>query len=322
MAAYLFISQNCKSWQTTRYAMPLLCRPPYAVAWQVPCKRIRTGLERSCIGSIRNVVKCRSTESPPTSVLTNAAVSRTVPGHKDWRYVGRLLDKGPLPAVIYLALTAEQSLELDPFNQFVTFLTADQQAMFRVFSVTLPFHTPEMSENAAAFEKWASTYMAGGDLVSGFVRKVSSTLDEFIRDGYIAANEVYVAGLSRGGLLAAHLAVANPNVRACLGFSPVTVLHHLEEFSDVEIAPERARRKIRRASLHNDDVIGGLVSIPVRFYMGNSDTRVGTRNAFELIHLLAERAVKKGIRSPHEFIMYCRYVNIRNTVYLGDLNIS
>ncbi|PXF42641.1 hypothetical protein BWQ96_07645 [Gracilariopsis chorda] len=229
-----------------------------------------------------------------------------VPDHEDWRFVGQTLNSGPMPAIIYFSLTAEQSLELDPYNQFVTFLNAGEQSKFRVFSVTLPFHTSDMKECETAFSKWANIYNSGGDLVSGFVRKVSSALNSFIGDGYISPNKIFVAGLSRGALLAAHIAVSNPNIQACLGFSPVTVLHDLNEFSDAEIHSERARLKIRRASLHNDTVISGLMRIPVRFYMGNSDTRVGTRNAFEAVHLVAERAAEEGVRSPpHEFVMYC-----------------
>ncbi|CAN8067419.1 unnamed protein product [Agarophyton chilense] len=233
-------------------------------------------------------------------------VSEPVPDRIDWRFAGPPLQNGSLPAILYLSLTAEQSLELDPFNQFVKFLSPSTQSSFRVFSVTLPFHTSDMTENEAAFEKWADTYKAGGDLVSGFVRKVNSTLDTFIESGFVSEGRIYVAGLSRGGLLAAHIATANRNVQVCLGFAPVTVLHYLEEFADLDLFPERAQQKIHRASLLHDRVVRGLVSIPLRFYMGNSDTRVGTKNAFELVHLLAERSVEKGVRSPpHEFIMYC-----------------
>lgn len=248
--------------------------------------------------------------SAPPELEPKAAIScEPVPDHEDWRFVGQTLTAGPMPAIIYFSLTAEQSLELDPYNQFVGFLNAGDKSKFRVFSVTLPFHTSDMKENEVAFRRWANIYNSGGDLVSGFVRKVSSTLNSFVADGYISPNKIYVAGLSRGALLAAHIAVSNPNVRACLGFSPVTVLHDLHEFSDAEIHSDRARMKIRRASLHNESVTEGLMRIPVRFYMGNSDTRVGTRNAFDAVHLVAERAAEEGVRSPpHEFIMYCRYV--------------
>lgn len=165
-----------------------------------------------------------------------------------------------------------------------------------------------MADNEAAFFKWADTYRAGGDLVSAFVRKVSNTIDDLVESGYIDPENAFAAGLSRGGMMAAHLASKNPYIRACLGFAPVTVLSDLPEFSNDAVEGDRARGKIRNASLLNDSVLDALVPIPVRFYMGNFDQRVGTRNAFEFTHLLAERAATSGVRSPpHEFIMYCRY---------------
>lgn len=223
-----------------------------------------------------------------------------------------------LPAVVYFALTAQQSLELDPFNHVVECLMTPgyaagareidaSQAPLRVFSVTLPYHTENMADNEAAFGKWAQVYSEGGDVVGGFVRRASDALDALVEQGVIDENSVFTAGLSRGGLMAGHLAARNRRVKGLLGFAPVTVLSDLPEFSDNVVQDAGARVKIARASLLSDEVIERLVFLPVRFYMGNVDRRVGTRNAFELTHLLAEHGVlKEGMRSPpHEFIMYC-----------------
>ncbi|KAI0564232.1 Prolyl oligopeptidase [Gracilaria domingensis] len=284
------------------------CRRPWRTS--ISCQQNPTlpGSVRESLSKPDSQTRLRAENGTQVSI-PQVVVSNPVPGHNDWKYAGPPLEYGPLPAIIYLSLTAEQSLELDPFNQFVHFLSPSAQSSFRVFSVTLPFHTSDMMENEAAFEKWADTYKAGGDLVSGFVRKVNAALDKFIDFGFVSSQRIYVAGLSRGGLLAAHVAAANKNVQACLGFAPVTVLHYLEEFADFDIFSERAQQKIYRASLLHDCVVRGLISIPLRFYMGNSDTRVGTKNAFEFVHLLAERSAQNGVRSPpHEFIMYCRDV--------------
>lgn len=242
---------------------------------------------------------------PPTS-LPLAIESHDVPNHPAWRYAGPPLTVGPTPAVIYFALTASQSLELDPFNQFVTsLLPTPETASLRVFSVTLPFHA-DMAANEAAFEQWADTYRAGGDLITSFIRKVSTTVDSFIQSGYLQKDAIYAAGLSRGGLMAAHLTAQHHAIKACLAFAPVTVLADLPEFSEAAIPADRARQKVHRASLLNDHIVERLAEKPVRFYMGNFDRRVGTRNAFELTHLLAERAASRGVRSPpHEFVMYC-----------------
>ncbi|MCB1084213.1 MAG: hypothetical protein KDK61_07865, partial [Simkania sp.] len=52
-------------------------------------------------------------------------------------FVGPRLEEGPLPTLIYFALSAEDSLERDPFNQPVQFL---EGLPLRIFSITLPGH--------------------------------------------------------------------------------------------------------------------------------------------------------------------------------------
>lgn len=262
------------------------------------------------------------TQTPliPTPSVFPAVRSHALANNPNWRYVGAPLHKGPLPAVIYFALSATQSLELDPFNQVVSALldTAPRDSL-RVFSVTLPFHGEDMAQNEKAFERWRSVYEAGGDPVSSMVRRASNVLGQLVDTGYVRKREIVAAGLSRGGLLAALLAVRNDHVRACVEFAPVTVLGDLPEFSNETVQGGKAREMVGRASLLTPTVVNALVRMPVRFYMGNFDRRVGTRNAFELVHLLAERAVlHERVRSPpHEFVMYCRYVSF----FLYDGNV-
>jgi hypothetical protein len=245
--------------------------------------------------------------------------SRPVPGLSNWRYAGPPIDPDnplPLPAVVYFALTAEQALELQPFNEFVRFLLAngdadaslassgtvdDETAPLRVFSVTLPFHGT-MAENEVALVEWAKVYEDLGDVVSFFTRKVSSSLDGLIADGHVDASRVYAAGLSRGGLLAGHLAVVNEHVNTVLGFSPVTELRELAEFAEVR----KDLPKLKAASLLSERCVNALYPLTIRAYSGNADTRVRTRNSFDWISSLAERATANKVRSPrHEYIMYC-----------------
>lgn len=249
--------------------------------------------------------------------------SRPVPSMPNWRYAGPPIDEenpSSLPAIIYFALTAEQSLELSPFNEFVRFALAggdaqtalensaavdDERAPLRVFSVTLPFHG-DMSENEIALEKWAELYTSGADIVSFFTRKVSSGLDDLITRGYIDKSRVYATGLSRGGLLAGHLALVNEHVNVVLGFSPVTKLADLKEFSSIARSSDAVARKLNDASLLSERGVDGLSRCAVRVYSGNTDTRVGTRNCFELMAALADRARSRNVRSPpHEYIMFC-----------------
>lgn len=166
-----------------------------------------------------------------------------------------------------------------------------------------------MVANEAVFTAWADVYSSGGDLLTSYIRRVNDTIEKLIQDRVVASEQVYVAGLSRGGLIAALLAAKSTHVKAVLGFAPVTVLADLPEFSEALKLDGRVKERLHRASLLNDHVLQALVGKPVRFYMGNFDRRVGTRNAFEVVHRLAEMAGSKRVRSPpHEFVMYCRYV--------------
>lgn len=261
--------------------------------------------------------------APPLATRLSPVQSRAVPNMPNWRYAGPLFDETsptPLPAVIYFALTAEQSLELPPFNEFVRFILVggdaeaavegsvavnDGHAPLRVFSVTLPYHG-DMPMNETALEKWAELYSSGADVVSFFTRKVSAGLDELIAQGHIDQSRVYAAGLSRGGLLAAHLALVNQHVNTVLGFSPVTKLADLKEFTHVASTSAAVTKKLDEASLLSERCVDGLSRCSVRVYSGNTDTRVGTRNCFELMAALADRARSRNVRSPpHEYIMFC-----------------
>ena len=52
-------------------------------------------------------------------------------------YIGPDLMEGPLPSLFYFALSEQESLFLDPYNQPVVFLSSYP---IRVFSMTLPGH--------------------------------------------------------------------------------------------------------------------------------------------------------------------------------------
>jgi poly(3-hydroxybutyrate) depolymerase len=152
-----------------------------------------------------------------------------------------------------------------------------------------------------------------------FTRKASDGLDWLVAQGHVDSSRVYAAGLSRGGLLAGHLALRNTHVSTVLGFSPVTVLAELAEFkqalsttvpaagsSGVPSSSAARLRLLDETSLLSESCVDGLSRCAVRVYSGNADTRVGTRNCFDLMARLAERARADRVRSPpHEYIMYC-----------------
>lgn len=187
-------------------------------------------------------------------------------------YVGPLLKEGPLPTLFYFALSAEDSLKRDPFNQPVQFL---EGLPIRIFSITLPAHENSLPpENA--LNVWEERINKGDPVIPPFIEIVRETIDHlkpYIKDGKLA-----VAGLSRGAYIACHVAAVCPEISHILGFAPLT--------------------RFRAAkNLDLETLIPTLYNRSIRFYIGNQDSRVGTEQTFSFIYKLAAEAHKKRIRS-------------------------
>jgi len=195
---------------------------------------------------------------------------------------GPSLDKGPLPAVIYLALSAEDSLNLDPFNQPVNALM--NYSNLRVFSFDLPGHGKGLNK-MKAMSYWAAHF----EEVNSFVEKAKEDITSLINKGYIS-DQIIIAGLSRGGYLGLQLAAHDSRIKAVCGFAPLIKLESLEEF-----------KNIPSSSID----LNLLVDKSIRLYIGNHDTRVGTENAHDFIRDLTKISLDRGIRSPQtELIIY------------------
>jgi esterase FrsA len=192
-------------------------------------------------------------------------------------FIGPSLDKGPLPALFYFALSAEDSLQRDPYNQPVQFL---QGLPLRIFSITLPAHEnnfpPEKAMNV-----WAERIQNGERLIPTFIEKVRESIETLSPHFTSCA----VSGLSRGAFIACHVAALCPQITHILGYAPLTRLSY---------APE----------LNLETLVSKLVNRNLRFYIGNNDIRVGTENVFSFIHTLAKEATVRRIRNaPIEMII-------------------
>ena len=187
---------------------------------------------------------------------------------------GPPLEEGPLPAVLYLALSAHDSLHLDPYNQPAIFL---QSSPLRVFSLTLPGH--ELLPPTEALRFWADEIQSGRDVIQDFIQKAKAFVDNLIQRQVIDATKLGVMGLSRGVFVAAHLAAAIPEISALLGFAPLTRLKEAQEFEAANVDPWDLT--------HLNDQ---LYNRAIRCYIGNRDTRVGTQSCFDWISSLAETA--------------------------------
>jgi len=211
-----------------------------------------------------------------------------VPGLPHWRYTGPDLNAGPLPAVVYFSLTAAQSLGLPPYNSLPASLASQS---LRVFSVSLPAHGT-MPQNAAALSTWARHYSAGTDVAASFATRAARAIDQLFHRGYIANTNLHLAGLSRGAAVAAAVAARDDRVRSLLLLSPVTKWSDHPDFQQYAPLPE----SVVDAVYADDGIVRALAEREVRVYMGNRDTLVGTRGAFQLVEAVAEKAHEMGKR--------------------------
>jgi dienelactone hydrolase len=201
-------------------------------------------------------------------------------------HIGPSLEKGRLPSVIYFALSGQESLELDPYNQPALYLAENG---IRVFSLNLPAHGPDLNA-IDAINVWKRSFEEGNDLLAPFLEKVLFALDTLLHKGLIVREKIGLMGLSRGGLIAG-LVAAKYEIRAMVSFAPMTQLPFVGE-----------NPKAQAYNLSNS--IDVLCEKTIRFYIGNRDTRVSTDACYVLCRKLADAAFEKGLRTPPiEFIM-------------------
>jgi len=202
-------------------------------------------------------------------------------------FLGPDLSEGELPALFYFALSAHESLSVDPYNQPVEALCA---LPLRIFSFDIPGHGTHLSSHDA-LSVWAQAFEQGNDLLSAFTQKVAALIVDLQEKEIIAKDKCAVAGLSRGAFIATHVAALCPAVRAILGFAPLTKLSYAKEF----------HHTLRQHALQEMDLencIPQLMDRSVRFYIGNCDKLVNTRFCFDFIEKLANAMDAQHIRSP------------------------
>lgn len=204
-----------------------------------------------------------------------------------FEFLGPPLEQGPLPAVFYFALSAKDSLHLDPFNQPAKFLS---DYPLRVFSLTLPGHHLPPTE---ALNDWAKEIGKGRDVIAEFVEEAVSVIEDLIAKNVIAKGKCAAMGLSRGGFIACHVAAKTEQISTILGFAPLTRLDYAKEFEGMNVS-----------SFNLVHLVDALAGRTVRFYIGNRDMRVGTSNCFHFISALTDAAYSKKNRSlPIELIV-------------------
>lgn len=222
---------------------------------------------------------------PPDSLMT--------PNGSSIYYHGAHPGEGPKPAVIYFALSGEMSLYEDPFNQPVLEWAKNDM---RVFSWNLPYHGKGMDPHEAILH-WAEELARNPHFLTDFIDECQKNIQHLIDLHVVDRDSLAVAGLSRGGFIAAHLAALNPHLKHVLAFAPLTSPKPIEELKSQPSAPFNKFGLVK--------LVDALTEKHIRFYIGNHDSRVGTDACYAFIKTLTEHAFSKGIRSPQaELIIY------------------
>lgn len=188
---------------------------------------------------------------------------------------GPKLSEGSLPAFFYFALSGNDSLYLNPFNQPIAFL---EHFPIRCISFTLPFHGHNYDNNKA-LELYEHELQLNPNFLDKFFMDCLRNIDYLVQQKIIDEEKIAVGGLSRGGFIATHLAARDPRLKYILGFAPLT-------------------RFPGSFGLDLHSLVEKLTDKHVRFYIGNRDLRVGTEACFQFISLLTENVFHHGHRSP------------------------
>lgn len=202
-------------------------------------------------------------------------------------YLGPDLSEGPLPTLFYFALSAEESLSIDPYNQPAAFL---KNYPIRVFSLDLPGHGPKLPA-IEGMSRWAEKITSDHNFVAEFVHQVKEIVDALHLEHLLIPGKCAVAGLSRGAFMATHAAAEIAEMTTILGFAPLTQLTFAKEFQELSSHP-------LALSLNISQLLPSLIGKTLRFYIGNRDIRVGTARCFQCIEALTELSFESKIRSP------------------------
>ena len=178
-----------------------------------------------------------------------------------------------LPTVFYFTLSKEASLTIDPFNQFTLFF---QGKNIRIVSFDLPYHS-SIETFHTAIEKWSHHFKQGQDILTPFFEKIVDAIEELIIKGIVDKDNISVAGLSRGALVACHIASRHPLINTIVGFAPLTNFSKVKEFKDTPYNKQ----------LDLINITTSLIGKELRFYIGNRDTRVSVESCFEFINTLS-----------------------------------
>lgn len=200
-------------------------------------------------------------------------------------YSGLFAPDHPAPTLFLLAMAGEATLCTEPYCRVGLLLRARG---WNVISLDLPCHGADRRPGEPAeLAGWAARIRSGEDPVSGFCARAGAVAEHLVRTGVADPARLAVAGTSRGGFLAFHLAAANPLFGAVAAFAPVTDLAALREFAGLEQNP-----LVQSLALSN--TVEKLSGRAAWITIGNRDERVGTDRCAAFAGALKQEASNRG----------------------------
>jgi predicted esterase len=166
--------------------------------------------------------------------------------------------------------------------------------MIRIFSMTLPGHENDLPAKDA-MKIWADDIAKGRDCVSDFLDAAQLAVDFAIKEKFADPEKLAASGLSRGAFIAAHLAAGDERFRHLLGFAPLSCLSKIKEFAHLKDHP-------LVDSLDLIHLSEKLSDRHVRMYIGNEDTRVGTKDCVDFAMSIVKH--KKTRVAQVELLIY------------------
>lgn len=206
-------------------------------------------------------------------------------GDLELSYLGPKLADGPLPTIFYFALSAKDTLLIDPYNQPISSIDLTK---YRIFSCDLPEHEPPKSPYKAIGE-WIAEMQKGEKILEFFFDKIFQAIQELIKKGLIPYNQIGFMGLSRGAFIATHIASRFAEPVSIVGFSPLIQLSQVKEAKEASYYSNHLDLTLLEEK---------LLQHTIRFYIGNHDTRVGSKVCANFIFDLADKAFISGIKNP------------------------
>jgi len=234
-----------------------------------------------------------SAQSPLESASTNIRIEQ-LPSGSRYAIIGERQEK-PAPLLLMIQGSLENALAEPIYTEAARLLA---QKDFITVLIDAPAHgTDARSGEKAELAAWSERIGLGEDLLTDFLGRVRELLDALVQQKVADPSRIAVAGTSRGGFLAFHVAAFDPRVRCAAGISPVTELLRLREFAS-------CARKDSAEQLSLVHLTSRLVSKPAWISMGNHDERVGTDAAINFARRLTAANIAHNGRAPVDLVVH------------------